>query len=275
MKTLLSCLLLVTSLQAAPSLPEGVDELLLIETTMHLYRWVLDEEDLDQVFQDRDLHYWVREVQPDLDEGDQSRFIEIWMPQIGLQVTSRKADYEIEEMNLTVKNQSFKIRNVLRGTPPESAEDFAEIRIPYEKAQALAFERRAQARYPEGEFLEALRDASRAEVMAYLKENNEEPPKGVQTLYFSPLSPVANDLWVFWENGGKLLRLASDMDLENPALWKDKGLDLKIFDIKTQTVVHLNEAKGSNAFMTRDQVGRYLFNCLILGKKVELTPPSE
>jgi hypothetical protein len=111
--------------------------------------------------------------------------------------------------------------------------------------------------------------------MAYFKENNETPPKGVQTLYFSPLSPVANDLWVFWENGGKLLRLASDMDLKNPALWRDKGLDLKIFDIKTQTVVHLNEVKGSNAFMTRDQVGRYLFNCLILGKKVELTPTGE
>lgn len=36
----------------------------------------------------------------------------------------------------------------------------------------------------------------------------------------------------------------------------------------------LDEVAGSNAFMTRDQAGRVLFNSVVLGRKLELTPPQ-
>ncbi len=45
-----------------------------------------------------------------------------------------------------------------------------------------------------------------------------------------------------------------------------------IYDIDEQVVVSLQEVPGSNAYLTRDQVGRALYNCMILGKRVILEP---
>jgi hypothetical protein len=39
-------------------------------------------------------------------------------------------------------------------------------------------------------------------------------------------------------------------------------------------VVSLDEVAGSNAYMTRDHVGRILFNCIVLGRRVILSPSS-
>lgn len=273
MKTLLLFFLFFSSLQAAP-LPEGVDEPLLMEATLYLYRWVLDENDVEAIIPAQSVIYWVRELHPDLDAGDASRMLEIWLPQLNLQLSMRKADYEIAELGVRIQNDQFKITNVLRGPAPDSDDLYHPVKIPYADIEAYGFARRADAQFPEGDFQEALRAAARRDLTAYYAEKGEALPEGPQVVYFSPLSSVANDLWVFWENGGKLLRLASDQDLQNPLLWENEGLRLRIFDIREQTVVHLNEVKGSNAFMTRDQVGRYLFNCLVLGKKVILTPPE-
>jgi hypothetical protein len=273
MKAFLLFCLCLPALDAAP-LPEGVDEPLLMETTMYLYRWVLDERDVERVLPDNKVQYWVRELAPELDEGDASRMLEVWLPQLDLQVSMRKADYEIPELKMQVRNDQFKIINVLKGTPPETSDGYTMLEIPLKEIESYGFARRASASYPEGAFLEVLRATARRDLLAYYAEKGEALPEGPQVVYFSPLSPLANDLWIFWENGGKLLRMASDQDLENPALWEKGGFKLRIFDIREQTVVHLNEVKGSNAYMTRDQVGRYLFNCIVLGKKVILTPPE-
>ena len=45
-------------------------------------------------------------------------------------------------------------------------------------------------------------------------------------------------------------------------------------DIDEQTVVSLDEVAGSNAYLTRDQVGRALFNCIVLGKRMILNPSA-
>ncbi|MGA0367967.1 MAG: hypothetical protein ACO3N7_00785 [Kiritimatiellia bacterium] len=267
------CFLLTLHSNAAP-LPEDVDNDLLMAATVHLYRWVLDENDIESVLSDGQLLCWVREINPDLDPGDSSRMLEVWMPQLKLQVTLRKADYRIPELDLQVRNDTFKIRNVLRGSAPDSADGYTEIRIPKTEIDSFAARAREQAVYPEGDFLEAIRLATRQQFIDYFTERGEAFPSGPQTLHLAPLSPVSNDLWIFWENQDKLLRLSSDTDLQDPELWQKMGLQLRIFDIRTQTVVHLHEARGSNAYMTRDQVGRYLFNCLILGKKLTLTPPE-
>ncbi|WFB35630.1 hypothetical protein P3T73_15880 [Kiritimatiellota bacterium B12222] len=267
MKYFLLSLFMFSALHAAP-LPQDVDETLLKNTMIYLYRWVLDEEDVGRVFDQQDLSFWVKELSPELDEGDNSRMILIWFPQLELAVSMRKADYEIPELDIKVQNKTFEVSNILRGVPPENPEGFAVVDIPYEDLEAHAFETRADAKYPEGEFLQALRDASATHLQAHFEGRNQDFPEGEQVVYFSPLSDVSNDLWVFWETGGKLLQLSSDMDLEDSLLWTKKGIRLHVFDIKEQTVVHLNEVAGSNAYMTRDQVGRYLFNCLVLGKRV-------
>ena len=45
-----------------------------------------------------------------------------------------------------------------------------------------------------------------------------------------------------------------------------------MFDIDEQVVVSLDEVAGSNAYMTRDQVGRILFNCIVLGQQLIVKP---
>ena len=91
-------------------------------------------------------------------------------------------------------------------------------------------------------------------------------------IHLSPLSPVASELWVFWETGRMLLRYGSDLDLADPAVWDHDELMVEAFDIDEQVVVTLDEVSGSNAYMTRDQVGRALFNCVVLGKRLTLQP---
>ena len=67
-----------------------------------------------------------------------------------------------------------------------------------------------------------------------------------------------------------LLRFSSDLDLANPALWKLGDLTVDTYDIDEQMVVSLDEAPGSNAYLTRDQIGRVLYNCIVLGKRFDV-----
>lgn len=85
---------------------------------------------------------------------------------------------------------------------------------------------------------------------------------------------MANELWAFWEKGRLLVRFASDLDLANPHVWEHEELSARIYDIDEQAVVSLQEAPGSNAYLTRDPVGRALYNCIILGRRYVLPPPE-
>jgi hypothetical protein len=60
------------------------------------------------------------------------------------------------------------------------------------------------------------------------------------------------------------------MAFDNEQLWLRSKLNVKIYDIDKQVVVSLQEVPGSNAYLTRDQVGRALYNCIILGRKYNL-----
>ncbi|HOB98996.1 MAG TPA: hypothetical protein PKM43_09655 [Verrucomicrobiota bacterium] len=93
-----------------------------------------------------------------------------------------------------------------------------------------------------------------------------------QIVHLAPLSPVANDTWVFWEAGHKLLHFTSDIDLANPVVWQHQTLMVRIFDLDQQVVVTHEEAPGSNRFLTRYQVGRALFNCIVLGQRITVPP---
>ena len=55
-------------------------------------------------------------------------------------------------------------------------------------------------------------------------------------------------------------------------MWEHEDLAVKMYDLDEQVVVSLDEVAGSNAYLTRDQVGRALYNCVVLGKRLELDP---
>jgi uncharacterized protein (DUF779 family) len=95
---------------------------------------------------------------------------------------------------------------------------------------------------------------------------------GEQVVYLAPLSPVGNDAWVFWENQKLLIRFTSDIDLSNPTVWEHEQMRVQVYNTYSQMVISLEEAAGSNRFMTRSQIGRALYNCIVLGQRVAVTP---
>ena len=57
----------------------------------------------------------------------------------------------------------------------------------------------------------------------------EELQQMDHVVHLSPLSEVANEVWMFWETGRMLIRFASDIDLENSAVWDHDELAVQEF----------------------------------------------
>ena len=253
--------------------PELLEKPYLYEVVRHLYRWYMDEEDVNRISNSKEFTFWVRGLYPKLDPGDKSRLGEIILPELGISVKVKKADYTIEELDLKVKTDVFKITNVARiSTSAKPPAGSARVVVDYREMRDYLFRTRSQVEFPDDELLMRLRLAVRKQVLKDIKEQGEEIPTRDQVVHFSPISPVANELWVFWETGRLLIRFASDLDLVNPVVWQFEDLAVSLFDCDEQVVVSLDEVAGSNAYLTRDQVGRALYNCIILGRRLVLKP---
>lgn len=256
--------------------PELLARPYLYEVVRHLYRWYLDERDLDPLADCREFVFQVRALQPQLDENDRSRFAEISLPQLTSRIKVKLADYTIPELNATVKSDTFKIVAVSRILTTDPAPpSCTEVKVEYAEMREELYRTRREARFPTGDLLDRLRRATRQELLKDAERRTERLPAGPQIVHLAPLSPVANEAWVFWETGRKLIRFASDIDLSNPAVWEHEELAVRPYDIDAQVVVSLDEVAGSNAYLTRAQVGRALFNCVVLGRRLELQPLPE
>jgi hypothetical protein len=266
-----------TAADAPAAPPELLQTNYLYEVVRYLYRWHLDESEVERIVVQKQFVFWVRRLEPKLDPGDHSRLGEILLPQLNLSVKVKKADYAIEELGVVVKSPNFRITRILRGqVPARKPRDCAVVEMDMKEMRDYLFGTRFQHDYPDAELVERLRQAVRQEAAkeGILATNN---PTGDQVVHLAPLSPVANDIWVFWEAGRKLFYFASDIDLANPAVWKHETLVARIFDLDHQVVVSHEEAPGSNRFLTRYQVSRALFNCILLGQRVTVpayVPPS-
>jgi len=265
---MITMLAVVPFVNAQPPQPDAelTDRAYLSEITRHLYRWYLDERDVAPSINRGEFVFWILQLDPELDEGDNSRFAEITLPRLGVVVDVKKADYEIPELDLIVKNDSYKVTSVERRAPTESMPEGAvEIAIAYDEMRDYLFKTRNDMDAPAGKLLEQMRGAAREEISEYLTARDQPEPDGGQIVYLGPVSPVANEIWVYWETGRLLLRFQSDMDLTNPGVLEHDELAVDIYNIDEQVVVSLDEVPGSNAYLTRDQVGRVLFNCMVFG----------
>lgn len=245
---------------------EVLEKSYLFEVARHLFRWHLDEHDVEGN-PAREYVFWVRRLEADRDEGDRSEAAEIVLPQVGMAVRLKKADYTIEELGVAVRSPGFRIVNVARGTvPPEAPPGSAVVRGPYGEMREYLFRTRAQAEYPDAAMFERLRRALRE----HLDLDPDGHAEGEYEVHVAPLSPVANELWVFIETKKLLVQYSSDADLGHAEMWGQAPLAVRTYDIEEQTVVSLDEVPGSNEFLTRDQVGRALYNCLVLGRRIVL-----
>jgi len=262
--------MVATALTAAPK-PDPKESPLEREFTFellrHLYRWYLDDDLLvaNPVFRDAaTIEVWIRPLLHDRDEGDRSRFLEVLIPIIQTEVILKKADYDIPELNARIQNRDFKVATVdrYRRIPGEASEY---TRVIYERDEVLAYlyRTRNDSRFPGEKVLHYLGDALRER----MKAEGPIEIEGDQLIYLAPLSPVSNELWVFWENERKIIRFSSDCDYIDPYYWDHYQVGIDVYDLDDDIVISLIETPGSNAYITKDAVGRVLFNCVVLGKR--------
>jgi len=255
----------------SPPPPELVDQSYLFEIVRHLYRWQLDESEIERIVPAKQIVFWAGRLETRLDPGDQSILGEILFPQLSLRVKVKKADYTIEESGTVVRSRTFRITQVLRGDlPRRPPRNYAVIHADMGEMRDYLFRTRNQKDFADPVLRDRLRAAVRAQAA---REGNTNAPAGVeQVIHLAPLSPVANECWVFWESGRKLIHFASDIDLSNPAVWEQESLAARLFDVDQQVIVSREEAPGSNRFLTRYQVSRALYNCIVHGQRVIIPP---
>jgi hypothetical protein len=272
MTMLTSCRTGAASPGAAPPPAEILQKQYLDEIARYLYRWRLDDSEIEKIYDVDQIVFWVRRLNPQLDAGDNSILAEILLPQLNIGVKVKKADYRIEEMGVTVKSRSFRVTRVMRGhLPRHRPAEAVEVKIPLSELRDYLFQTRNRREYPDAALIEHLRTALHERIRAEGIESTNMPATD-QAVYLAPLSPVANEVWAFWEDRRILFYFASDVDLTNPAVWDYESVMVRIFDIDQQVVGSHEEAPGSNRFLTRNQVGRLLYNCVVLGRKITVTP---
>jgi hypothetical protein len=254
--------------QAVP--PELTQQTNLCEVTRYLYRWDLDEADVERIADAPRLTFWVSRETPQLDTGDQSRFARILLPQLGIEVKLKQSDYLIEETGTRVQSRGYKIKNVARVSAPARAPaGAAVVNLDMAEMKAYLFRTRNQPDYPNAALVERLRQRVRDEVLKEKPGLTNAPTEDL-ILYAAPLSPVGNEVWFYLVNYRLLLRATSDIDLSNPEVWSREQLRVRVYDAYEQVVISLDEAAGSNSYMTRNQIGRALYNCLVLGQRITL-----
>lgn len=239
----------------------------LFELLRYVYLWYFDESYFIDNPAGDTIEIWAREVPVELDEGDKSRFAEVWLPQVQMLITLKKSDYRIPELNLDIRDDTFKIQHITRQEKPDAAESKYRVLTLSEKEIAdHLFTTRNLKRFPNDVLRKNLRAALLEKEFDTLADLDS-----AQVVYVAPILPVSNDLWVYHENLKRLIQFSADLDLNNPDYWKSTPIHVEVYDLETSVIVSPEEMPGSDAYLTKDFTGRALFNCLILGMRIEIS----
>ncbi len=250
----------------------------LYEVLRYLYRWYLDEIDIEKNCNAKVVECLIRPLNPKLDAGDESKYAEIIIPAFDIVVKVKKADYRVEELNQTVKSNGYRIVNVSRAsTEGVNPSECTKVNIDIKKLRDYLFKTRNMEEFPSSELLARMRKAMKKQVTSLRKydvKDSLSDEKEQNVIHIAPISPIGNDVWAYWESGKVAIHCNSDIDIANKEVWDHDELYFHFYDVFNNTVVSLSETALSNEYLTRDQVGRILFNCMILGKRIVLAAPK-
>lgn len=258
--------------EKSPPVPEAEapDRDYIFSLLRYLYRWHIDApmlaEDLDSISA---VVIGYRELHPETDAADKSRFAEIVVPVARTRVMLKQADYEIAELGLEVKNQRFNVVNVAYEREFEWDPQQYQVQVfTNDEVFDWLHETRNDRLFPGEELLRMIRDEVREEVQAERPDlfNPNEP----QIVFLAPVSQVINEVWIYWESGHHLIHFTSDDDLSDIDTWRSELHHVELIDLEQDVVVSALEMPGSNAYITKDWAGRVLFNCIVLGAKLVL-----
>lgn len=254
-----------------------MEEPFLAEVALHLCAWFLDEKDFDpdRLGDGATLVFRVRRPEVKADEGDESEWADIRIPQLNLGATVKRPDYAIEELGLEVRSSKFRIVNVYRLEAenrefPEE-EDWRTVECDLQRLMDTLRDSPARGTFPD----QALSERLYLACCRQLEIDPDARGTGDQIIHIAPMSPVANEVWVFLENQNLFMQFTSDTDIENPELWTAQQLRVRTIDAANNTVVSMEEMPGSNVYVTRDQIGRLLYNCIVFGKRILVVTPDD
>jgi hypothetical protein len=254
---------------SAAALQPLLQKQFVLDVLQHVYRWHFDQSYLLEAGKLDTLEVWARRLNLRLDPEDHSEFAELWIPAANTRVELKRSDYKIPEMNLDVVDRSFKIKRVTHQLrSPVSRSNYQVEHYPLPEVRDHLFATRTNRVL----MSDNLRTATRKLVADYLNKDHPAPFTEDQVLYVAPVSTVCNDLWVFWETGRKLMLFSADMDLSNLGFSQLSQLRLQVIDLDKDVVASMKEVPGSNAFVTKDWVGRIFFNCILYGERLVRTP---
>jgi hypothetical protein len=240
----------------------------ILEVMKHLYRWNFDQSYVLEAGKLDTLEVWARPLHPHLDTGDRSEFTELWIPAVNMRVELKRSDYAVPEMNLEIVDHSFKVKRVTRQLrPPASRSNYAVAHYELSEVRDYLFATRTNR----VAVSDNLRAAARKLMADYLKKAHPDRFTEDQILYLAPISTVSNDVWVFWETGRRILHFSADVDLSNPGFAEISQLRMEVIDLDKDVVASTKEVPGSNAFVTKDWVGRLFFNCILYGERLVRT----
>jgi len=253
------------SISSSVQLDPAADKDFVFEVLRYIYRWHFDQSYFLQADQTEKIEVWSRALHPKLDADDRSDYAELWIPSIKTEALLKRAEYSISELNLKINEPKFKVTRVTRQREPAAPRgNYTVHSYSLPEVKEYLFVTRTN-RIP---INASLRQAARKLLSDYLDRAHPAPFTENQIGYISPLSSVSNELWVFWETGRKALLFSADVDLTNPGFAELSQLRMQVIDLDQDVIASTREIPGSNAFVTKDWVGRLLFNCILYGERV-------
>lgn len=242
----------------------------LLEVVHHIYLWYYDQSFFPAGQEISELRVYFRTVDRPLDPGDRSQFGELWFPGIQLLVELKRSDYHIEEINQPVRDEFFKIRRVDRVA--EAPVPLTEYRTTVLSREELRdwFSTKSHSAPP---MAQQLRERLRDTLLEH-QFDEQWDEDAVHIFYTSPISPVSNDIWVLHENTNQLLQFSADMDISDPSTWENLSLRLKFHQLDPNLILTPDRERAGAPELSKDFIGRVLFNCVVLGNRLEVLPEA-
>ncbi len=275
MKIVIACICFAAIWAAAetnapPALPFNHD--FVMGLLNHLAYWHLADDDYFEDDPDTVVDVLFKPYNYLHDTNDLSSLYIASVPDLKITVLLKKALYHIEEFNTLISNDSYKIvafRHEQNQSSSNAPVGFVRIDVPEQDVRTMLFEKRNQSCNPSPELLAKIETALRTIITQELPTNTVMD----ETFFIAPLSDYSNNILVFWITAGKMLQFSSDADYSSDLYWEMLPFNTEIFDMEGDVVTSLQETLGSNAYVTKNWVGRILYNCIIDGYKLVIRNP--
>ncbi len=273
--TAVLCLALLVGFRAAHAAAPVVDDRLRdpqfqFEVLRYVYLWYLDDRFFAATADAASFELWIRPIEArSPDAADKSLHAEMWIPAAQIQLQLKLADYPVPELKRQVRSPGFRIvRAAPLPTAPRPRGDYVVFTLDRQKISEFFRDTRSRPQVPDA----ALRERLLAAMRETVKLHPPADPTVPQVFFLSTVSPVSGDLWILWVNEKTAIRFGGEFGADQPDLLSLLPLQTQLFDLRTDVVASLLETQGSTGYITKDWTGRILYQCLVLGERVDVSP---